>query len=226
ILAVSTLAGGVTAIPFVVADASEKHVSRTATTTTPLATQVVTQSGTVTQLKLTKLGGLDLSSLLLTGDIRDVVIYEVLGDALRFWPFAYAESVASSDVVLAGRRNGWSSIEGGRTIERGAYKPGTTIDVSDLAAGRAVLLTDAKGGAPVAGTVAGVSLVGSGVTFAPANTDTDTITKLGLGADQAIPTTALATGSVGGTITFPNRRRELSVTIGDLPTQTIALDAT
>lgn len=225
ILAVSTLGGVVTAIPFRVSDASEAHVSRTATAPTAPATKVTTQSDTVTQLKLDKLGALGVGDLLPTGDIRDVVVYELLGDALRFWPFAYAASVASSDVVLAGRRSGWASIEVGRTIERGAYKGGTTIDASELAAGRAVLLTDANGGASVAATIAGATLVGNGVAFAPASIDTDTVKKLGLGVGQAIPIAVLATGSLGATIAFPNARRELSVTIGAFPTQTVTLDA-
>jgi hypothetical protein len=223
VLAVAALAGGTRTIPFSVVTVGQSHVQRVATP--PSGPSVVAISGTVTQLTLAPLGPRTLADLLPTGDVRDVVVYELIGDALRFWPFVYASSVASSDVMLPGRRNGWSSIEVGRTIEKGAYKPGTSIDVTDLAAGRAVVLTDAKGGAPVAATIAAASIVGTGVEFAPAATDTDTIVKLGLGAEQTLAITALATGSLGATIAFTNARRELTITIGGFPSQTIALDA-
>ena len=162
--------------------------------------------------------------MLPTGDIRDIVIYELIGEPLRFWPFEYPSSVASSDVMLPGRRDGWSSIAVGRTIEKGAYKGGTSIDVTDLATGRAVLLADGKGGAPIAATVANAVLLGTSVAFARTTSDASTMRRLGLDADQTLPTTAIASGALPVTIVFTNARRELSITIGAFPAQTIALD--
>ncbi len=210
--------------PFVVTAVAERLVQRSAKTATALATVVKVHSGTVTQLTLTPLGTQTLANLLTTDDIRDVVIYELLGAPLRFWPYSYAGTVASSDVFLPGRRSGWSSVEVGRTIEKGVAKPGAVLDVSDLAAGRSVLLTDAKGGTPVAATIAGVSIVGSGVSFAATDTDVTTVGELGLAPGQATPVTVLVSRSLGASVAFPNRRRELTVTIGSLPAQTVALD--
>lgn len=229
VLAVSTLASGTRAIPFQVTAVGEALVKRTAksipTVLKPLVVTVTSQSGTVSRLTLTPLGPQTLANLLPTGDIRDVVVHELTGDPLRFWPYAYADIVASSDVYLAGRRNGWSSLEVGRTIEKGVYKPGTTIDLVDLAAGRAVLLNDAKGGAPVAATVAGASLLGLDIGFAPTATDALTVAKLGLAPGQATPITALVSAQLSASIAVPVGPRELLVTIGTLPPQTISLPA-
>jgi len=229
VLAVSTLATGTIAIPFRVDAVGEALAQRSAksvpTVLKPLVVTVVSQSGTVTQLTLAALGPQTLANLLPGGDIRDVVIYELSGSPLRFWPYAYADTVASSDVFLPGRRSGWSTVEVGRAIEKGAYKPGTVIDVADFARGRDVLLTDAKGGTPVAATIGEASLAGSGVSLAPTATDTTTIGQIGLAPGQAISLTAIVSGPLGGTITFPDSRRELTITIGSLPTQTIALAA-
>lgn len=229
VLAVSTLASGTRAIPFVVNAAGERLVKRTAasipTILKPLVVTVTSQSGTVSQLTLTPLGTQSLVDLLPTGDIRDVVIHELIGDALRFWPYAYPDIVASSDIYLPGRRNGWSSIEVGRTIENGAYKPGTSIDITDLSAGRAVLLTDAKNGAPIAATIAGASLTGLDLSFALTDTDAVTVAKLGLAPDQVTPITALVSAQLAASIPIPTALRELQVTIGTLPPQTISLAA-
>lgn len=227
VLAVSTLPTGTIAIPFRVDAVGETLAQRSAksvpTVLKPLVVTVISQSGTVTQLTLAPLGPQTLANLLPSGDIRDVVVYELSGPPLRFWPYAYADTVASSDVSLQGRRSGWSTVEVGRTIEKGAYKPGTAIDVADFARGRAVLLTDAKGGAPVAATVAGASLVGMGVSLGPAASDSLTVSKIGFAPDQAISLTALASGPLPATISFPNPRHELTVTIGAFAPQTLSL---
>jgi len=115
-------------------------------------------------------------------------------------------------------------VEVGRTIEKGAYKPGTLIDRKDFAVGRAVLLTDAAGGEPIAATVSAAEILGSGVSLAVAESDLTTLGQIGFAPDQAIPVTVIASAPLGPTVTFPNTRRELTVTIGGFPTQTIALD--
>ncbi|HEX7979866.1 MAG TPA: putative baseplate assembly protein [Gemmatimonadaceae bacterium] len=230
VLAVSTLSGGTRAIPFAVSAAGEKKVDRSATSSPPAPKPTVTvtaHTGTVTQLTLTPLTTRTLADLLSPGedDIRNVVIHELVGEPLRFWPYSYAGIVASSDVYLAGRRDGWSSIEVGRTIEKGAYKPGTSIDVADLSVGRAVLLTDARGGAPVDATVAGATLTGLDISFAATDSDTTTITRLGLAPEQVTPITALVSAPLSAWVAVPAGPRELQVTIGTLPPQTISLPA-
>jgi hypothetical protein len=229
VLAVSTVAGATRAIPFMVESAGESLVKRTAasipTILKPLVVIVTSQSGTVSQLTLIQLGAQSLANLLPTDDIRDVVIHELTGDALRFWPHAYPHIVASSDVYLPGRRNGWSSIEVGRTIEKGAYKPGTSICVTDLPAGRAVLLTDARNGAPIAATVVAASLTGLDLSFAPTDTDAVTVAKLGLAPGEVTPITALVSAQLASSVPIPAALRELQVTIGTLPPQTISLAA-
>ena len=114
VLAVATHAGSTIAIPFAITDAGECLVKRTATIPAdvfnPPSAPITTQTGTVTQLTLSPLGSLNLPDLIAPNDdVRTIVVYELLGDALRFWPYAYQNIVASSDVYLPGRRNGWSS---------------------------------------------------------------------------------------------------------------------
>jgi hypothetical protein len=218
--AILLVVSGTVAIPFEIKAVAQRHVDRKAMP--PTGAAVIAQSGMVTQVTLT---ALDRALTALPDDIRDVVVYELVGAPLRFWPYSYAGTLAASDVFIAGRRSGWSSIEVGRTIEKGVAKPGTPLDAGDLAPGRAVLLTDARGGEPIAATIAGVSLVGSGVSFAATDTDTVTIGKLGLESGQATPVTVIVSRSLGATIAFPNPRRELTVTIGALPTQRISLSA-
>ena len=75
VLAVATLAGGPRAIPFEVTAVAETHVDRTATTALP--TIVNARSDTATVLDLSPLGALSLVDLLPTGNIRDVVVYEL-----------------------------------------------------------------------------------------------------------------------------------------------------
>ena len=195
-------AAGATAIPFRVTAVSEKHVTRSAAITTTNSAGITTtnivvaQSGTVTQLDLAPLAGQTLVNLVPTGnDIRDVVIHELIGPELRFWPYVQADVLASNEVVVSGRRAGWSVIEVGRTIEKGVAKPGTAIGLRDIAVGRSVLLVDAEGGMPASGRVAGVSLVGAGVSLGPADGDATTVRLLGLAPDQATPLTVIA--SVG-----------------------------
>jgi hypothetical protein len=226
VLAVATTTSGTTAIPFSVAASSELHMTRTATTALP--TEVTTQSGTVTRLDLSPLD-LDtrtLADLLSSGgDIRDVVVYELLGAPLRFWPYAYPSTIGSSTVYLPGRRSGWSTVEVGRTIEKGVGKPGTTIEVNDLAPGRALLLTDGRGGTPIAGTISGAAVIGAGVSFGPTDTDPSTVEDIGLAPDETTPITVIVSGALDDPANLPNTTYELTVTIGSFPVQTIALDA-
>ncbi len=229
VLAVASSATGTVALPFVVATSAERLVIRTATGVAPVVTANA-QSGTVTQLTLTPFStpvAYSLASLLPAGaDIRNIVIHELIGDPLRFWPYEYPNIVASSDVYVSGRRNGWSSIEVGRTIERGKYKPGTSLDAGDLEVPRAVLVTDANGGAPVGATIAAAALTGLDISVQPTATDANTIRRLGLASDQAVAITALVSASLTAPVKLaPAAPRELLVSFGTLPPQTIALGA-
>ena len=188
-------------------------------------TVVPVMSGTVTRIKLAPIDAGPCLTALTANDVRDVVLYELLGAPLRFWPYAYPDRVASSDVFIPGRRVGWSSIEVGRSIEKGVAKPGTILDLKDLSPGRIVLLADGKGGTPVSATVAGVSLRGTDVVISPAADDPTGIFDLGLGPGQTTPVTAIASAPLAATISLPTARPELTVTIGTLPTQTITLPA-
>ena len=224
-----------TAIPFHIDQVAERKVQRSAKIVQPMrratVNTVVSQTGTVSQLTLSSLvSGKSLADLLPDSgdgnDIRNVVVYELLGPPLRFWPHSYPSALASEDACLPGRRVGWSAVEVGRTIEKGGYKPGTVVDLTDFTPGRAVLLTDAAGDGPVAATLVGASLLGTAVSLGPTEADTLTIRLLGLAADQATPLTVVFSAALGNTLTLPSGPRELSLTLGDLPPQTIALDAT
>jgi hypothetical protein len=231
LLAVATSGAATSAIPFTVIAVVEKLVERSATsipTGTLAAVTVTAVSNTVTQLTLAPLaGGTAVNDLIAdSGDnVRNIVLHELEGDPLRFWPFAYPAAVTSRDIYLPGRRNGWSSIEIGRGIEKGAYRPGTTLALSDFAPGRELLLTDAAGAAPLAATVAGVSIVGSRVSFEATPTDKDTISIMGLAPDQVTLITALVSRGHSGNPPLPARpRAELSVRIGTSPPMKLALD--
>lgn len=223
LLAVSApIAGPLKAIPFRVAAVTETRVKRDATT--PKGNKVEAQSGTVTQVTLAAAGSQSLANLIVApADIRDVVVYELLGDPLRFWPFAHDPTLMSGQVFLPGRRAGWTTVEVGRTIEKGIYKGGTLLDAADFETGRRVLLTDGKPlKTPVGASVINATLAGTNVEFAPAGND-PTLGNIGLSGDVAIPLTILASRRSGPAVTFPNARHELTVTIGSFPPQTIVL---
>ncbi|MGF6289686.1 putative baseplate assembly protein [Paraburkholderia youngii] len=226
VLAVTTLAGGVHTIPFIVTEVKQRKAERTATPDGGV-TNVTVQSAAATTLTVSPLGPGTLPDLTPSAgddDVHNFVIYELTGDALRFWPYAFPSTAGSPDVYLPGRRSGWSTVEIGRTLERGAYKPGGDVAAADFQSGRAVLLTDAAASEVISARVAGAALAGSDVSFAPGATDTATIRLLGLDADQAGPVTVALSGALGTSVNLSGAR-ELSVRIGALPPQRIAFDA-
>ncbi|MGZ4798530.1 MAG: baseplate J/gp47 family protein [Acidimicrobiia bacterium] len=221
VLVVATdTSGATTAVPCSVSGVGERLAQRTATTVTTLATKVVACSATVTHLELSPSSSTALPS---SSDVRDVVVYELVGPPLRFWPYAYAAQVTANDVFVPGRRSGWSTVEVGRTIEKGAVKAGTDLDPTDLATGRMVLLTDDAGESPVTATIAAAIIVGSDVRFASTDADANTVERLGLSPGLATPITVVVSKHLDGALTLSNTRRELTVTIGSLPPQTISL---
>ena len=229
LLVVSSVGGTVRTAPFQVAAVGEERVTRQATYQVPNTNpaQFVTTpaiSGTVSTVTVTAITS-SLATVVGAGDIRDLVVYELVGDPLRFWPYAYPDTLAAGTVFVAGRRAGWSSIEVERTIEKGAYRPGAVLDLDELPVGRGVIALDDLGGAPIAGSVAARRLVGLDVTITQTTTDSTTLGKLALDPGQTTAMTALVSAPL--TLNPPFAApREVTVTIGALPTQTIALSAT
>ena len=213
VLVVITNDSGVAATRHDVDAVVEQHVFRKATTENT-GTEVTTQNGIVTQLTLDGTVTAD------PDDIRNIAVHELVGPRLRFWPNIHPDSVPSDELFIPGRRVGWSSVEVGRTIERGRLKPGILVDVDDVPGGRAIMLTDANG-AVAAGAVAAVSIEGNGVGIEAAGVG-PVLADLGLDPQHARRTTVLLSAPLGE-VTLGDSR-ELSVTIGGIPTQTISLD--
>lgn len=229
LLVVSSVGGTVRAAPFQVASVGEERVTRLATYKVPNTNpaQFVTApaiSGTVTTATVTAMTQ-SLATVVGAGDIRDLVVHELIGDPLRFWPYAYPSTLATGTVFIAGRRAGWSSIEVQRTIEKGAYHPGAILDLDELPVGRPVIALDDRGGAPIASRVAARRLVGLDVTITQTTTDSATLAALALDPEQTAAMTVLVSAPLTLNPSFA-ATRELTVTIGDLPTQTITLSAT
>ena len=227
ILAVASLttaagASSTVALPFEITSVAQRATARTATPTG--GTKVVTHSGTVSRLELAPLSSTTLDKLLPTGDIRDVVLYELLGDSLRFWSYAYPDLVTGQTVWIPGRRTGWESIEVGRRIEKGRYRAGTVVEVGDLQAGRSLLAVDGSGNVATAGVVAAASLVGHQVEFSATATDLTTVTGLGLDAGQSVRMTALASGQLGHMPDLTGTPGEVTVQIGDSPPMTVTVE--
>jgi uncharacterized phage protein gp47/JayE len=81
-------------------------------------------------------------------DVRGVRIFELVGDALRFWANEYDETVASPTAWLPGRfvaTPDGMAIEVGRTIQQNAFAPGSVIRPAEIDVGRDVVLTDGEG---------------------------------------------------------------------------------
>jgi hypothetical protein len=226
-LAVATLDTGTIVVPFSVTGVRQCNAERDATPVGGGAA-VPAVSGAVTGLTIAAFAPGTLADLAPTpatdDDVRKIVVYELIGDPLRFWPYAFASTVGSSDVWLPGRRTGWSTVEIGRTIGQGAYKPGVEVAASDFPPGRAVILTDEAASQVVGARIADALLVGTDVSFGPTATDTATIRLLGLDADQIKHVTAALSAPLDATVTLP-ATRELVVRIGALPPQRLVLDA-
>jgi uncharacterized phage protein gp47/JayE len=98
-------------------------------------------SDTVTQVTL------DVS-LPAIKDIRQVRVFELVGDPLRFWGNVYADTLSAGTAYLPGRfvatANG-IGIEVGRTIQQNAFVPGAVIGLNDLDVGRSLVLADGHG---------------------------------------------------------------------------------
>src|SRR5690606_34220998 len=81
-------------------------------------------------------------------NLRNVVVYEAVGRPLAFWAGRYADTLGGDAVYLPGvavEDEEGPGIEVGRTVERGAFKPGVVLRAADLPRGRTVLIEDAAG---------------------------------------------------------------------------------
>ena len=212
VLAVTQVAGKTTVAPFGIASAKPNAVQRKAGST-------VVANGTVTELGLTQLGDIAFSTLD-PGDIRLVTLYELVGEPLRFWPYDYPPQLTSDTVYLPGARVGWSTLEIGRSIEKGKYTPGITLAPSDFTIGKKVYVTDDTGTAPMVTTIAAAALTGSDVTI----TADDPSVAAALGLAAATPATTLVSATLPTEVSLPRARPELAVTIGTLSAQTVILD--
>lgn len=220
VLAVASLANGTTvAIPFRIDSVAQRSTARSGTP--PGGTAAVVHSGTVSWLSLSPLSSRTLADLLPSGDIRDVVVHELLGDSLRFWTHAYPDVVSGQTVWVPGRRVGWQSIKVGRTLEKGRYRAGTVLDVEDLPAGRPLVAVDESGSAATVGQVVSASLVGDRVEFSTTATDLTTVSTLGLDAAGSLRMTALVSGRLSRT---PELVGEMVVQVGDSTETPIAVD--
>jgi hypothetical protein len=110
-------------------------------------------SDTVTQVTL------DVS-LPQISDVRNVRVFELIGDPIGFWGYEYSAVVASPTAYLPGRfveTPEGVGIEVGRTIQQNSFVPGSVIWPQDIDVGRTVILADGQG-QNVQGSVQGTPL--------------------------------------------------------------------
>lgn len=165
---------------------------------------------------------LNLSSVI-TGSVADVLILELRGAPLLFWPYRFPATLSAPAACLPGRRAGWNAIELERRIAKGRYGAGILLDAGALLPPRPLLLADADPARVVSATVAGSSLVGADLAIEPTATDATTAATLGFGPGAARRATALVSAPLGATLTLPNSVRELLVTIGTAPPLPVSL---
>ncbi len=182
--------------------------------------KVVAANGTATAVTVTSLA--DGFNTIDAADRRKITLYELLGPPVRFWRYDYPPTLTSETACLPGFRVGWSTIEVGRTIAKGKYKPGIRLSPKDFSVDRRVAIADTGGATPAVATITGAALSGSDVNITAESGDEDTLAKLGLGA-AATATTALVSAPLPDKLTLSGTR-ELAVTIGSAPTQTIMFD--
>jgi hypothetical protein len=164
---------------------------------------------------------LTVSASVAVADLRRVVIYELLGEEIRWWRFTYPDAVVAPAVYVSGRRTGWDSIEVGRAIAGRDYTPGVVVDLPVLTPGRRVLLIDGKTD-PVSATVASAALLGVGnqVTFGPVAGDTSSVLELGLDPRLGIVVPVLVSAAPAAP---SNAHPEVAVTIGSVGPRNVGL---
>ena len=107
-------------------------------------------SDTVTQVTIDP-------SLPAMNDIRNTIIFELVGDEIPFWGHTYQGPINTPAAYLSGRfvQSGQDvAIEVGLSVQKGVFGAGVVIAPNDIAAGRRVILADASD-SPIDVTVQG-----------------------------------------------------------------------
>lgn len=172
---------------------------------------------TVTRVKL--------SSLPPIIDRRETVIYEITSPPIRFWGYRYPQKLSGVTVYLPVRRINSNVVEIGQAIENNAFKRGVQLSLDSLQVGREVIVRDAIN-EPTVATVTAVEAVGLDVRVTTTSDDLSTALELGLTLDQSVRLSGLRSGRLPAALSpLTSTRRELTITIGDLPPRIIKLSA-
>jgi len=155
-------------------------------------------------------------------DRRNTVIYEIKSTPIRFWGYRYPEKISAGQALVPAVRIDAETVEIGRTLENKAFKPGTQLPLKSVEAGRKVILRDANH-EPVLAKVTSVASLGLDVSFQTTPDDLTTAVELLLTPEQSEQLSGLRSAPLPATFTLTSSKRELSVTIGDLPARTITL---
>jgi len=169
---------------------------------------------------------LTLSSAPVIFDRRKTIIYEISSPPIRFWGYRYPEKVSGSTLYIPARRVDAETLEIGRTIEDNVFQPGVQLSLKAIEAGRNVILRDDIHD-PILAKVTRVAAVGLEVTVTTTPDDLSTALELALSPEQAMQLSGLRSARLPGILPgLTSVRRELSVTIGNLPPRIIKLSAT
>ena len=155
-------------------------------------------------------------------DRRNTVIYEIKSPPIRFWGYRYPDKISENRVLLPAVRVDAETIEIGRTIERNAFKPGAQLPLKSIEPGRKVILRDGTQD-PVLAKVTSVAALGLDVSFNTTPDDLTTAIELRLTPEESEKITGLRSSPLPSSFTLTSSKRQLSVTIGNLPARTITL---
>lgn len=165
---------------------------------------------------------LTLSAAPFINDRRDTIIYEIKSPRIRFWGYRYPSTLSGDRVLLPVRRIDSDTVEIGRTIENNVFKSGLQLPIKSVEAGRTVIIRDAIQD-PALATVARAEAIGLDVTVTTTSDDFSTAIELRLTPEEAKRLTGLRSATLPSSFTLTSSKRELNVTIGDLPSRTIKL---
>jgi len=158
-------------------------------------------------------------------DRRNVLIYELTSAAIPFWGWDFPQRLLDGSFWVPGRRTGWTSIEIGRTIESGQFKPGTDVDLRDIELGRPVIVTDSQA-TVIQASIADAYFGGTDIRVGPTPGDSITAVALGLASANTLRVTALSSGILGFFMTLSSATPELYVTIGTVGPRRIPILST
>ena len=165
---------------------------------------------------------LTLSTSISIADRRNAIIYEIKSPRIRFWGYRYPSTLSGDRVLLPVRRIDRDTVEIGRTIENNVFKSGLQLPIKSVEAGRTVIIRDAIQG-PTLATVARAEAIGLDVTVTTTSDDFSTAIELRLTPEGAKRLTGLRSATLPSSFTLTSSKRELNVTIGELPSRTIKL---